>query len=127
MKLKNTILGTGAVCILCTFSTDLLRAKTVRRIAVRKFYSAPNDTSKNDTSKLKYPIKAKKPGEKGFSNSLDLKSPVKEEIRYNPAKGRYEKYRKIGNSWIATGESKTFNEYVAQREKGENKDYFKEK
>ncbi len=82
----------------------------------------------SDSSKLRYPIRDKKPNEQGsYRNNLDLADPIQREIRYNPSSGRYETYKRIGDLWFPTGETKSYEDFLRQENQLRNKDYFRQR
>jgi len=81
-----------------------------------------------DSGKLRYPIRDKKPNDQGsYRNNLDLADPIQREIRYNPVSGRYETYKRIGDLWFPTGETKSYEDFLKQENKDRNKDYFRQR
>jgi cell surface protein SprA len=81
-----------------------------------------------DSSSLRYPIRDRRPNDPNrVRNNVDLRDPIDREIRYNPATGRYEEYRRIGDLWFPTGETRSFEDFVRQENQNRNRDYFRQR
>jgi cell surface protein SprA len=90
--------------------------------------STPTDSSSKDS--LKYPIKDKKIRDKNnYHNSLSLKDPanIRTEVKYNPTTGKYEYKRIIGDSTVLESKELTFDEYLKERARNDERNYFKQK
>ena len=89
-----------------------------------------DDTTKNDTSKLKYPLKDKKPYDYDFKKSrFDLKDPdfLKKNTEYDPSTNSYIEREKIGNRDLIPPKSKSFSDYMRELNQKEQHDYFRSK
>ena len=92
--------------------------------------STDDDTTKNDTSKLKYPLRDKKPYDYNFKKSrFDLKDPdvLKKNTEYDPGSNSYIEHEKLGNRDLTPPKSKSFSDYLKELEDKEQQDYFKSK
>ncbi len=80
-------------------------------------------------AKLKFPIKDNRSdGLNVFSkNTLDLQSPVKDSVVYDPETKRYIVFEKIGNKFYRTPTTYTFDEYWALKGRQQEIDYFKKR
>ena len=87
-----------------------------------------NDTTKKDT--LRYPIKDKKSYETGDrDHQFDFKNPAnqKTKIEYDPATGTYTESDYIGNQRIGSPKSRSFDEFLEELKKEDQRDYFRQK
>jgi cell surface protein SprA len=89
----------------------------------------PGDSTKTDTTKLKYPIKDKKNFKDKEPNSLDLADPsnIKKETIYDTATGAYIEKQTIGGDDYRQPETKDLEQYLEERRRQENQDYFKQR
>jgi hypothetical protein len=83
------------------------------------FLQAPNDTTKGDTSKLKYPIKPPTNPFDKTSNPFLLNDPSNKtsSVVYDPITKKYILTEKIGDMVIGTPTSMTFEEYLEYQSK----------
>ncbi|MCC6722256.1 MAG: cell surface protein SprA [Bacteroidia bacterium] len=89
-----------------------------------------DDTTKNDSNKLKYPFKDKKPWDYKYKKSpFDLKDPdiIKKNTEYDPQSNTYTEYEKLGKRDLTPPRSKSFSEYLNEIKQSEEKKYFKTK
>ncbi|MFM9945630.1 MAG: cell surface protein SprA, partial [Bacteroidia bacterium] len=89
-----------------------------------------DDTTKNDTSKLKYPLKDKKPYDYNFKKSrFDLKDPdvLKKNTEYDAETNSYIEREKLGNRNLTPPKSKSFSDYLKELNEQEEQDYFRSK
>lgn len=89
-----------------------------------------DDTTKNDTSKLKYPLKDKKPYDYNYKkNRFDLKDPdvLKKNTEYDPESNSYIEHEKLGDRDLTPPKSKSFSDYLKELNEREQQDYFQSK
>lgn len=89
-----------------------------------------DDTTKNDTSKLKYPLRDKKPYDYNFKKSrFDLKDPdvLKKNTEYDPESNSYIEREKLGERDLTPPKSKSFSDYLKELNEKEQQDYFQSK
>ena len=125
IRLRRTI----TLITLTTLVGGLFTYAFQNKMSYLDFVKAPilaNDSSDNDSTKLKYPLKPKK---EGYKNNLDLKDPenISETIKYNINTKRYDVYRTVGDKTTFTGKSYSLTEYLKLSEKNERSQYFKER
>lgn len=89
----------------------------------------PGDSTKGDSSKLKYPIKDNKNFEDREKNGMDLEDPanIKKEIVFDTATGTYTEKQTVGGEDYRLPETKTFEELKRERESLENQNYFRQR
>lgn len=87
----------------------------------------PGDSTKNDTSKLKYPIKDDRTGDN--PNNLNLEDPpnIKKEVVFDTATGTYIEKQTVGGEEYSTPESKDLDQYMEDRSAEENREYFRQR
>ena len=115
IRLRRTI----TLITLTTLVGGLFTYAFQNKMSYLDFVKAPilaNDSSDNDSTKLKYPLKPKK---EGYKNNLDLKDPenISETIKYNINTKRYDVYRTVGDKTTFTGKSYSLTEYLKLSEK----------
>jgi len=86
----------------------------------------PDSIDKDSSVPLKYPVKK---DESNFKNNLTLDNPsnVGEEVKFNPATGRYDVYQKIGDQSRFTGKSYSIGEYLKLTEEKSKKEYYQQR
>ncbi|MGV3596842.1 MAG: cell surface protein SprA [Bacteroidota bacterium] len=89
----------------------------------------PGDSTAGDSSKLKYPIKDKKNFEDKEPNGLDLEDPsnIKKEVVYDSSTGQYVEKQTVGGDDYRLPETKDLGQYLEERRKKENQDYFRQR
>ncbi len=88
------------------------------------------DSSKKDTSKLKFPLKSKKPYEHTFKNNrFDLKDPdvLKKQTEYDASNNSYVVRETLGGRNLIAPKSKSFSDYLKELNEKEQQDYFHSK
>lgn len=93
------------------------------------FLQAPNDTTKGDTSKLKYPIKPPTNPFDRTNNPFLFNDPTNKTstVVYDPITQKYILTEKIGDMVIGTPTSMSFEEYLEYQSKNSKTEYWKEK
>lgn len=89
-----------------------------------------DDTIRKDSSKLKYPLKDKKPYESDSKKSpFDLKDPqvITKTTEYDPESNTYIERDKLGNRDLTPPKSKSFSDYMRELNAHEQQDYFRTK
>ena len=125
MKKSNfrIILATAVFCLFSlSFGNNFYTYKHISK--------QTDDSTKNDTSKLKYPFKDKKPWDYKYKKSrFDLKDPevIKKNTEYDAQTNTYTEYQKLGNKDLNYPRSKSFSEYLKEIKENEEKNYFKTK
>jgi cell surface protein SprA len=102
-----------------------------RRNSSNMLHLSPPDSSQVDTPpKLPYPIKDKKPWERGkATNPFDLDDPaiVKEKIELNEEGNGYNYSSKIGSQEYRLPATNSIKEQLAEENKRQNKEYFRQR
>ena len=82
--------------------------------------------NKNDSDKLKYPIKDNKPYEKPKKTPFDLEDPevIKREKVYDPITGTYNEEESLAGEQTNYDNHINLQEYLKRREQQDNTDYF---
>jgi len=89
-----------------------------------------DDSTRKDSSRLKFPLKDKKPYDYNFKKSrFDLKDPdiLKKNTEYDPESNSYIEREKLGNHDLNPPSSKSFSDYLRDLNKNEQQDYFRTK
>ena len=89
-----------------------------------------DDTTRKDSSKLKFPFRDKKPYDYNFKKSrFDLKDPdvLKKNTEYDPESNSYIEREKLGKHDLNPPTSKSFSDYLRDLNKDEQQDYFRTK
>ncbi len=89
-----------------------------------------DDSTRKDSTKLRYPLRDRKPYEYNFRPSrFDLKDPevVKKTTEYDPESNSYVEREKTGDHDLGPPKSKSFSDYLKELNKNEQQDYFRTK
>lgn len=93
-----------------------------------EFY--PDDSTKKDNTRLKYPIKDKKPYDYDYKRSrFDLQDPdiLNKQTEYDPTTNSYVIRDKSGKHDLTPPKSKSFSDYMRDINRNEQQDYFRNK
>ena len=128
MKLKSIFTRLFLVAS-AAFGISFISTGTNENHRFTRIYS-DDDTSRKDSTKLRYPLRDKKPYDLNYKRSpFDLKDPdvIKKNTEYDAETNSYIEREKLGNRDLNPPKSKSFSDYLKELNNNEQQDYFRTK